>query len=127
MRNNKQMFFDDNCREGKRSVESRLVKHSLVDAAPPASLKPSRRRGVYAVIAPGSTEGLLVSLPLSPEQTSVHKNSHKLECQYSCLKLAWKGRKSMCHSVVVFLAYDVRERYPLINCSCQQAPFTMTL
>lgn len=35
--NNKQMFFDDNCREGKRSVESMLVKHSLVEAVPPAS------------------------------------------------------------------------------------------
>lgn len=34
LRNNKQMFFDDNCREGKRSVEGRLVKHSLVEANP---------------------------------------------------------------------------------------------
>lgn len=31
----KQMFFDDYCREGKSSVESRLVKRSLVEAVPP--------------------------------------------------------------------------------------------
>lgn len=65
MRNNKQMFFDDNCREGKRMVESRLVKHSLVEAVPSAPLEPGRWGfGVYAGIAPGSREGLLVSLPV---------------------------------------------------------------
>lgn len=34
-RNNKQMFFDDNCRKGKRECEGGLVKPSLVEAAPP--------------------------------------------------------------------------------------------
>lgn len=38
LRNNKQMFFDDNCREGKRSAESRLVKRSLVETVPPLTL-----------------------------------------------------------------------------------------
>lgn len=45
LRNNKQMFFDDNCREGKRSVEGGLVKHSLVEAVPPASLPPLKPFG----------------------------------------------------------------------------------
>lgn len=36
LRNNKQMFFDDNCSEGKSSVEGKLVKRSLVEAVPAA-------------------------------------------------------------------------------------------
>lgn len=40
LRNNKQMFFDDNCREGKRSVDGGLVKRSLVEAVPAASCNP---------------------------------------------------------------------------------------
>ncbi|CAB1452346.1 unnamed protein product [Pleuronectes platessa] len=43
-RNNKQMFFDDNCSEGKRSVEggppqsAHLLRLSLLPAAPPEAL-----------------------------------------------------------------------------------------
>lgn len=48
LRNNKQMFFDDNCREGKRTAESMLVKCSLVEAVPPASA-PSEAQWWYVV------------------------------------------------------------------------------
>lgn len=63
LRSNKQMFFDDNCREGKRSVEGRLVKHSLVEAVPPASC-PLWSPVVVCCLAPGVRVGLLVPLPL---------------------------------------------------------------
>lgn len=48
LRNNKQMFFDDNCSEGKRTAESMLVKCSLVEAVPPASA-PSEAQWWYVV------------------------------------------------------------------------------
>jgi len=63
LRNNKQMFFDDNCREGKSSVEGRLVKRSLVEAVPPARC-PLGSPVAVCCLAPGVRVGLLVPLPL---------------------------------------------------------------
>lgn len=62
-RNNKQMFFDDNCREGKSGVEDGLVKRSLVEAVPPACC-PLWSPVVVCCWAPGVRVGLLVPLPL---------------------------------------------------------------
>jgi len=57
------MFFDDNCRGGNSSVEGRLVKHSLVEAVPPACC-PLRSPVAVCWFSPGVGVGLPVPLPL---------------------------------------------------------------
>lgn len=92
LRNNKQMFFDDNCREGKRTAESMLVKRSLVEAVPPASA-PSEAQWWYVVKPQEPGWACWCHYPYLPEVTSVHSSSHKFECQYSCLQLTWKKER----------------------------------
>ena len=67
LRNNKQMFFDDNCREGKRSLEGSLVKHSLVEAVPPASCPPLKPCGGM-LFSPRSQSGHAGAITLSRQR-----------------------------------------------------------